>query len=199
MYLSEYNSENLQKKDIEKILYSFPEDDEKNGDCIWVFGSPKDINERVNKAVELYKNNRAPFILFTGGLGKNGTIPEASIMKEKAIKLGIPPEAIITEELSNNTTENILCSMLILERKFLLQNIKRLIVVTSAFHMQRLILTINRYMPKWIEYSYCYDKNSKYTKNNWEKSEETIERIKYEAKGIIYYAKNKYIDDKEIV
>ena len=136
--------------------------------------------------------------MFTGGKGKNGTIPEAKIMKEKALSLEVPEEAILTEEESNNTTENVLCSMLVLERKFLLQNIKRLIVVSSPFHIQRLSLTLSRYMPKWIEYSYCYDENSSVSKNNWENNPESKKRVEYEAKGIIFYAKNKYIDDKDI-
>lgn len=89
--------------------------------------------------------------------------------------------------------------MLVLERKFLLQNIKRLIVVTSPFHVQRLSLTLSRYMPKWIEYSYCYDNNSRTSIDNWTNNEESIKDIEKEAKGIIFYAKNKYIDDKDII
>lgn len=198
MYLSKINENNLSEKDINNILFNIPKDDGVIGECIWVFGSKTDLDERLNLAVELYNNKRAPYILFTGGKGKNGTIPEAKIMKEKALSLGIPEEAILTEEESNNTTENILCSMLVLERKFLLQNIKRLVIVSSPFHIQRLSLTLSRYMPKWIEYSYCYDDNSPVSMNNWKNNPESKKRVEYEAKGIIYYAKNKYIDDKDI-
>ena len=119
-------------------------------------------------------------------------------MKEKLIQLGIPEKVILTEEESYNTIENVLCSLVILNRKFLLQNIKRLIVVSSPFHIQRLSLTIQRYMPKWINYSYCYDENSKVSKNNWSKTEETKKRVEHESKGIIYYVKNNYIEDKNI-
>ncbi len=198
MLLSKINENNLSEKDINNILFDIPKDDSQKGDCIWVFGSKYDLDERLNLAIELYKNKRAQYILFTGGKGKNGTIPEAKIMKEKALSLEVPEEAILTEEESNNTTENVLCSMLVLERKFLLQNIKRLIVVSSPFHIQRLSLTLSRYMPKWIEYSYCYDENSSVSKNNWENNPESKKRVEYEAKGIIFYAKNKYIDDKDI-
>ena len=198
MLLSNINENELSEKEINNILFNIPKDDNQIGDCIWVFGSKTNLEERLNKAIELYKNKRAPYILFTGGKGKKGQIPEAKIMKEKALSLGIPEEAILTEEESNNTTENILCSLLVLERKFLLQNIKRLIVVSSPFHIQRLILTLRRYMPKWIQYSYCYNENSPVSKNNWLNNEEAKKRVEYEAKGIIFYAKNKYIDDKEV-
>lgn len=198
MLLSQINENNLDVDLINKILFDIPTDDGLNGDCIWVFGSKTWLEERVQLAVNLYKDKRAPYILFSGGLGNNGKIAEAIEMKEKAISLGVPKDAILTEEISNNTTENVICSLLVLERKFLLQKIKRLIVISSPFHIQRLSLTLSRYMPKWIKYSYCYDNNSILSKNNWNKSDKTKERIQKETKGIIFYAKNGYIDDKEI-
>ena len=198
MLLSKIDENNLSEKDIDNILFNIPKDDGLKGECIWVFGNSEELDERLNIAFELYKNKRAPYILFTGGKGKTGTIPEAKILKDKALTLGIPEEAILTEEESYNTTENILCSMLVLERKFLLQNINRLIIVTSPFHIQRLSLTLSRYMPKWIKYSYCYDENSHVSKTMWKNNPKSKARVEYEAKGIIFYAKNKYIDDKDI-
>ena len=198
MLLSKIDENNLTDEDINKILFDIPKDDGLNGDCIWVFGSFKDIDERLNLSIDLYKKGRAPYILFSGGKGKTGVVPEAKIMKDRALEAGIPEEAILIEDESFNTTENVLCSMLVLERKFLLQKINRLIVVSSPFQIQRLMLTLSRYMPKWINYSCCYDENSPVSKNNWTKTKESRERVEYEAKGIIFYAKNKYIDDKEI-
>lgn len=198
MLLSKIDENNLSENDINKILFDIPIDDKLNGDCIWVFGSKNWLEERVQLAVKLYNEKRAPYILFTGGLGKKGTIAEAKLMKQRAMELGVPDDAIMTEEQSNNTTENILCSLLVLERKFLLQNIDRLIIVSSPFHIQRLSLTLSRYMPKWINYSYCYDNNSDVSKENWTKSEISRDKVEYEAKGIIFYAKNRYIDDKII-
>lgn len=136
--LSKINENNLSVEDINEIIFDIPSDDGLKGDCIWVFGSINDIDERLNLSIELYKSNRAPYILFTGGLGKSGIISEAMIMKERAITLGVPEDIILTEEESNNTTENILCSMLVLERKFHLQNINRLIIVTSPFSYSKI-------------------------------------------------------------
>lgn len=198
MLLSDFDEDNLSINDINNILFTIPKDDLCNGDCIWVFGSRHFIDERLNVAVKLYKEKRAPFILFSGGKGKKGVVSEAKAMKEKALSLGIPEEAILTEEESYNTTENVLCSMLVLERKFLLQNIKRLLVVSSPFHIQRLSLTISRYMPRWIEYSFCYNEDSPTSNKNWLNDSVSKKRVEKEAKGIVYYAKNKYIDDKNI-
>ena len=198
MLLSQINEEELNNNIIDKILFDIPEDDLLPGDCIWVFGSKKYADERVEVAVKLFNDKRAPYILFSGGFGKSGTIKEALLMRDKAISLGVPSDRIFIEDISCNTTENVLCSLLVLERKFLLQNIKRLIVVSSQFHIQRLILTLSRYMPKWIEYSYSYNKNTPTSKVNWVNDINSSNVIYNEAKGIIFYAKEKYIDDKEI-
>lgn len=198
MLLSKIDPDSLSEEKIEHILYDIPRDDGAIGDCIFCFGCKTRMKERVELAVKLYKEGRAPYILFSGGLGKTGKVKEAIVMAEMAISMGVPPEAIIQESESNNTIENILCSLVVLERKFLLQNIKRLIVVSTEPYIQRTILTLKRYMPNWIEYSYCYDTNCDISKNNWKKTKETRECIKKEAKGIIFYAANGYNDDKEI-
>ena len=53
-------------------------------------------------------------------------------------------------------------------------------------------------MPKWIKFSYCYDTNSKASLKNWQKTKKYYKIVEKEAKSIIYYAKNNYIDDIDI-
>lgn len=198
MLLSNIDSKELTDDLIDRIVFSFPNDDGKNGDCILVFGSKRWMNERVNHAVKLFKEKRAPYILFSGGLGQHSEVPESELMRQMAIVMGVPSEAILYEGESKNTTENVLCSLLTLERKILLQDVKRLIIVSSPYHMQRCMLTLSRYMPKWIEYTYSCDNNSINSKNNWMKNDDVRSFLEKEAEKLIFYAKNKYIDDKEI-
>lgn len=198
MLLSKVDDNNLTDENINEILFNIPLDDEKNGDCIFVFGCKTWMKERVELAVKLYNEKRAPYILFAGGVGKTGDVKESLKMKEMAMSLGVPEDKILTEEYSNNTIENVLCSLVVLERKFLLQNIKRLIIVQTSAYVSRTILTLSRYMPKWIEYSYSYDDNSDVSRKNWKKNIESRNRVEKEAKGIIFYARNGYIDDKEV-
>ena len=70
MLLSKIDETKLTDKDINKILFNIPKDDGLNGDCIWVFGSIRELDERLNLAIELYKKGRAPYILFSGGKAK---------------------------------------------------------------------------------------------------------------------------------
>ena len=86
-------------------------------DVIVGFGN---FNEDIpRRAAELYLQGYAPRILFTGGLGRNtvGLLPEseADRFARVAIGCGVPDEAIIREDKSTNTAENILFTRKLLE------------------------------------------------------------------------------------
>lgn len=78
-------------------------------DCIVGFGNfNTDIAVR---AAELFHQGYAPRVLFTGGLGRNTegllTEPEALRFARVAMEHGVPAEAILLEDQSTNTAENI--------------------------------------------------------------------------------------------
>ena len=79
-------------------------------DCIVGFGNFNDNIAR--RAAELYHQGYAKRILFTGGLGRNtrGLLPEpeAARFARVAVECGVPPEAVLQEDKSTNTKENIL-------------------------------------------------------------------------------------------
>ena len=86
-------------------------------DVIVGFGN---FNEDIpRRAAELYLQGYAPRILFTGGLGRNtvGLLPEseADRFARVAIGCGVPDEAIIREDKSTNTAENIIFTRKLLE------------------------------------------------------------------------------------
>ena len=64
------------------------------------------------RAAELYHQGIAPKILFTGGLGRNtlGMLPEPEAVRfaKVAMECGVPEEAILREDKSTNTKENII-------------------------------------------------------------------------------------------
>ena len=71
---------------------------------------PPDPISRVKKAVELYNEGVAPRIIMSGGysyhLVDTPDISEAKAMKDLAVSLGIPSEAIIEEDESLHTIGN---------------------------------------------------------------------------------------------
>jgi uncharacterized SAM-binding protein YcdF (DUF218 family) len=92
---------------------------------------------RLTSAYRLFREKKAPLILVTSGSAyrtQEGLLRhESSDMKDYLQGLSVPAEAIIEESKSRNTKENFLYSQQILKKR----QIKKIILVTSAYHMPR--------------------------------------------------------------
>lgn len=90
--------------------------------------------DRFLAGVELFKADRAPRLLFTGGQSplQAGLPPEGALYLKEAAGLGIPPSAMASTAPVVNTAEE--ASAI---RALLTNAEPRVLLVTSAFHMQR--------------------------------------------------------------
>jgi DUF218 domain len=199
MYISNLENERLTSKQRGNLLFSDIKDDQQHGDCIFVAGSSKAVRYRLPKAVELYKQGRAGKILFSGGVKWPGNEhTEALELKKEALSLGVPEKDILTEDLSLHTLENVLASLLVLDREFHLHNIRSLLVVTTSYHMRRLHLTLKTYMPDWISFTLCPVDDDNTNEDNWFLSETGVKRVKGETAKLIRYVKQGALEDKDV-
>ncbi|RKN73009.1 YdcF family protein [Paenibacillus ginsengarvi] len=199
MRISELDSESLSRDDVDMLLFHRMNDDGADGDCIFVFGSKRSMLYRFPQAVRLYREKRAPLLLFSGGVRWEGQPDvEAAMMKAEAVRLGIPETDILIETKSRHTLENVLFSSDVLERHIGLAHIRRILIVTTAYHMRRCLLTLKTYMPPSIEYTYCPvdDKDTK--RDNWFKSEAGRTRAIDECRKLITYVSKGQLTDYEI-
>ncbi|HLU20983.1 MAG TPA: YdcF family protein [Bacillaceae bacterium] len=198
MLISKINVENMTRQQISDFIFNGMEDNGYNGECIFVFGA-KSLN-RVKKAAKLFFENRAPFILVTGSGIRwgNAEISEAVWMKEHLIKFGVPENKVILETESSNTTENVVSSLFVLQRKIGLNHIKRILVVSSPFHMRRCLLTLKTYMPRWINYTICPDEREFGQKENWWETEKEKNRVLNEVKSIVRYINEGILLDEKV-
>ena len=86
---------------------------------------------RLFEGFKLYKTYNVPVIV-SGGYAIS-TFSVAKIMKNILIKAGVKKSYIITEDKSDDTFENALYVLRICKKR----NFKRIILVTSAYHMPR--------------------------------------------------------------
>jgi uncharacterized SAM-binding protein YcdF (DUF218 family) len=201
MKVSSLKMDSLTNELIDKILYEGVEDKGDKGDCIMVLGSIKALQYRIPKAVSMYKDKRASKILLSGGAirdTEDGLLTEADIMRKGAIDLGIPKENILVDALSMTTKENMICALLPLERAFKLSNIKRILLVTTNYHMRRCLLMAKTYMPRWIEFSSCPADDTNTRRDNWYLNEKGYQRAKAEVWKIICYINEQSIEDFEV-
>ncbi|MGC8486808.1 MAG: YdcF family protein [Clostridia bacterium] len=197
MKISDLDPDHLSQEQITQLLFPGWRDDGRPGDCIFVFGSKHAVNFRVPKAVSLYQAGRAPRILCSGGaVWEDVAVPEALVMKRAAVSLGVPEDAILTEIESQGTKENVICSLLTLDRAFQLQDIRRLLVVTTAFHMRRCYLVLKTYMPAWIRYSLCPVDDRTSRADNWWLHPDGVRNVRLESRRVIEYVRmGAMIDD----
>lgn len=128
----------------------FVETEIKNADIILVPGGS--YPQQMEKAVELFKQGLAPYILPSGHF--NPKIPEYSseweFLKSIGVKLGVPEEKILKEDKAKHTFENAELSWKVIEESKL--PVKRAILVCKTYHSRRALLTYQAMFPKNIEF-----------------------------------------------
>jgi uncharacterized SAM-binding protein YcdF (DUF218 family) len=116
-------------------------------DCILVLGNMD--TRTAERGADIYLQGYAPFIIFSGGLGKltkdmwSGT--EADLFATIALDKGVPPEAIFIENKSTNTGENILFTQQLLQEKNL--DPQSFIVVQKPYMERRSYATFKKHWP----------------------------------------------------
>lgn len=92
-----------------------------------------DTPARTQKAVQMYNNGWAPRIIFSGAAEDKEGPSNAAAMRLDATRQGIPEQAILVEELSENTNENAQRTRDLLAS----HDIHDIILVTSGYHQRR--------------------------------------------------------------
>ena len=116
-------------------------------DCILALGS-HDLRV-AERAAELYLQGWAPLLIMSGGLGnftqEMWTESEADKFAAIAVQKGVPADAILIENKSTNTGENILFTQQLLQQKGL--NPQNFIVVQKPYMERRSFATFKKHWP----------------------------------------------------
>ena len=91
------------------------------------------FRERINHALDLYRNGKVRKIIFTGGQGNNNEPTESSAARRYAVERGIPEEGILVEESSHTTYENLFYAKQVADA----QHLKTVLIVSDPLHMKR--------------------------------------------------------------
>jgi uncharacterized SAM-binding protein YcdF (DUF218 family) len=90
---------------------------------------------RTMLAAKLFKEGRAPLVVFTGGRSNESSCIVGEAMADWAVELGIPRPAIVVEARSSSTWENA-----VFTRQLLLpRGVHRILIVTDALHALRCV------------------------------------------------------------
>ena len=201
MWVSKITEENLTNDVRDRLLFEGLHDNGASVDCIIVLGSKKAAKYRVPVAAEAFFAGRSEKLMLCGGKTRDflgDSMTEAENMYQKAVELGVPEASIIVEKNSQNTIENILCSLLELQRSMWLNQVKSVLLVTTTYHMRRSLHTAKYFYPSHISVYPCPADDTTTKRDNWMNTPEGIDRANAEALNIVRCVNNGVIPDFEI-
>lgn len=99
-----------------------------------------DTVARAAAAIDLYKRDWAPKLVFSGAAADKSGPSNAETMKVQAIESGVPAAAILLDETSETTKQNASNAIGLLQKN----GIESVILVTSAYHQRRADLEFGR-------------------------------------------------------
>lgn len=91
------------------------------------------LADRVDRAIELHRQGRAPLLVMSGGVGANG-IDETVAMRDHAVRTGVDPSAIVLDGGGVNTDATVTNTLGILRER----GAKRVLVVSQFYHLPRI-------------------------------------------------------------
>lgn len=113
------------------------EDPPRAADAALVLAGDPDY-ERTKTGARLLLSGEVRLLILTGG--EPGPGDSATSLREVALGLGVPPEAIRMEQVSRSTHESMLAVRPILEQ----EGVRSLAVVTSPYHQRRAVWAARR-------------------------------------------------------
>jgi vancomycin permeability regulator SanA len=135
---------------------------------------------RTKRGVELYRQGHVPRLLVTGGGVLARKDPEAKRMAQIAREMGVLAEDLLVEDQSANTFDNVRFSLRLLKDGKLLNELGTIILVSSEWHMRRVLLTMKKYFPVTIGLVCCPTLEG-FNRENWTDSEEGRRTVMNEA------------------
>jgi uncharacterized SAM-binding protein YcdF (DUF218 family) len=91
--------------------------------------------ERINQAVNLYKQGRVHWIIFTGGTRQPGYPSEAEVGRQFAESAGVPPWSILVDMDSRTTWQNLEHAKVLMDSG----GLQSALLVSDPLHMQRAV------------------------------------------------------------
>ncbi len=91
------------------------------------------LEERLNHALDLYRDGYARTLIFTGGYGTGARFSESQVARRYALRHDVPEDAILIETRSRNTRDNLIETRRLMRE----HGLHAVIVVSDPLHMAR--------------------------------------------------------------
>ena len=150
------------------VFLDTPQPPPQASDAIVVISGDEQM-ARFQEGVSLYERGLGQYLVFSGAAYDNGT-SNADVMRDLAVKRGVPDRAIFEEPLGGDTWGNAVYTRQVLEE----HGLRSAILVTSPYHARRAKLTFDAaYAGSGIALSVHAAPDSQWRKLSWWQQPET--------------------------
>jgi uncharacterized SAM-binding protein YcdF (DUF218 family) len=166
--------------------YVMPRVPEGRADLGLLFGTRHGVEEFCEAAHALWRRGMFPRLLISGGVTGGQARPEAEIIAERLLALGMPEDALILETAATNTGENVILSRQKVEQTVGLGSVRSLLVIGKVCSMRRYLMTLERHWPQPRRFA-CAVNYFGVERECWHEHEEFRKRVLAEFEKIPEY------------
>ena len=148
------------------------------GNTVMPDGSPSArLKARLDRTIEAYKAGQFPWVIASGGVGKEGH-DEAAVMRQYLISQGIPADHIIADSHGDTTFASAINTLSIAKER----HFKRVMVVSQYFHLPRSRLALQRLGlgPVYTAHAHFFEWRDVYSSLR-----ETLGYVKYSFRSLL--------------
>ena len=123
-----------------------------------------DTGARTVTAVDLWKRQYAPIIIFAGASEDPNSVASGELMKREAVAGGVPESAILVERVSTTTQENAHQVAVLMKAR----GLSTAILVTSPYHQRRAAdLFLREFAPAKLTFTNYPARDPLWDPNTW--------------------------------
>jgi uncharacterized SAM-binding protein YcdF (DUF218 family) len=164
----------------------------KPADLLFVFGTREDVAERVAEARRLWREGFFRWAIVSGGVTAGSHLSECAVIKPAMVAGGIPAEIILEEHRAENTGENVIFSLPIIDAALGLKNIRSVICLGNTWTARRYPMTLHRHWPEVEKMLVMVDSFAP-SRNLWHTDPELRRRVLHEWDKIEPYKARGFI------
>jgi len=105
------------------------------GAAVWGNQVSPVFKERINHAINLYRQGRIRKLIFTGGQGNRNEPTEAAAARNYALQNGVPLSDVLIEQQSHTTYENMVYAKRLADQN----GLKKILIMSDPLHMKRAV------------------------------------------------------------
>jgi uncharacterized SAM-binding protein YcdF (DUF218 family) len=117
-------------------------------DLLFMFGTREDVTLRADTAGRLWRQGYFRRSIVSGGVTAGSEQSECTIIKAAMVAAGIPADRILEEHHAQNTGENVILSLPIIDAALGLHNVRSVICLGNTWTARRYPMTLHRHWPQ---------------------------------------------------